>query len=189
MGDDSLPDSYTALGQALQKLRGSVALRPFAKQSGFSKSALHRYEAGAPIPLIFGPGLDELYQADGWVELSINTLGAGSWEPWRNKRSATDHFYRWPARYTGLVWIAVSPVAEEKGRLHGISLAWGPWRFAEQRSLQDVFFYVTGKAPDDISVVLNLRCDKKIVALFGAGTPPAGAAALDIIELWTRAEP
>lgn len=119
----SLPTSDAEIGMALKQLRGRRSLRDLAKKAAIGKSSLDRYETGAtPIPLGLAKSLDKAYEADGWIEAVVAAVGRGRWEPWRDEKPKRTFAHRWPAKYQGLVWIIVRPVATNIRKSHDLQL-------------------------------------------------------------------
>ncbi|SIS18554.1 hypothetical protein [Williamsia sterculiae] len=167
----------------------------YTYELALSKSTLNRYENGTLPPLELAEHLDQLYEADGWIDVGLRTLWRPKWDPWEREDSWPQryHFARWPARFSGLVWIKVVPAATSINEDHSLMLAWGPWnRTVELPTLGPTgVLLTTGKAkdPDGISRTLNFVCDKQTHVLFGAGEDFGGENVLDIHEGWTLARP
>lgn len=203
-----LPRTPVELGSGMQLLR-PMGLRALVKkqaigvegcygypyQQVLSRSTLGRYENGMLPPLELAEHLDQLYESDGWIDLGLRTLWRPRWDPWKREESwpQRHHFTRWPARFSGLVWMKVVPAAVSVHEDHTLALAWGPWdRIVNLPALsREGVLLTTGKArdPDGVSRTLNLVCDKKAHILFGAGEDFEAENVLDIHEGWILARP
>lgn len=202
------PADAVELGRAMRALRGRTGLRAFADRlyaraarvpggddgGGTSKSALGRYEAGKLPPLPVADVLDWAYGADGWLEHAIARLWTREWDPWRQAGAwpSETHEHRWPAHWSGLVWVDLRPVREHADVVHAVTLHWGAWRREQRLALPaGGTVLLTGKAPDHdgVSRDLNLDCDLPVFALFGAGPLPEDDRVVDIRRGWVRDEP
>lgn len=157
-----------------------------------SKSQLQRYEVGETLPNIsLAQHLDRLYDADGWVELSLRSLWRKTWMPWRDEQRppVQMHAGRWPANYSGPVWLKILPPAEGVGSQHKIDLVWGPWKREVNCALDERgLVLVTGKAVDidGISPTCNVSVSLPVFVLFGAGSDVTGEVVQDIRSGWVR---
>jgi transcriptional regulator with XRE-family HTH domain len=162
-----------------------------------SRSTLSRYESGRVLPpLEYGPHLDRLYRASGWIDMSIRTLWQAEWDPWHSPSQWPERnfYFSWPASYSGDVWIEVAPIPAEVGMATNLVLNWGPWERRVDIVLPAAGAVLqTGKAADadGISRTLNLQGDRPFYALSGAGTKgsPRGGCTLDIREGWRLTRP
>jgi hypothetical protein len=187
-------------GLGLRALRSVGVRRLAARQKPapgalvLSKSQLDRYERGALPPLQYARHLDTLYEAEGWVEMSIRSLWRPRWNPWTDDHGTARriHAGRWPAQYGGLVWIKVKPQPEWVSHEHVIELEWGPWQRRITCVLEaDGAVLATGKATDDdgISRTCNLTSEPALYALYGAGEYLSGETVLDVRRGWSMANP
>lgn len=204
-----VPQTSQELGEGMRALR-SVGLRSLERNQhpgktgiyGYtyrvrvSRSALSRYEGGVLPPLHLAAHLDQLYSADGWIDLGMRSLWRPHWDPWEQSDAWPQrmHFTRWPSRYSGLVWMKVVPASRSVDEDHTVILDWGPWhrevRLAHLSARGTLL--ITGKAldPDGISRTLNFACDKQVHVLFGAGDEGVDTEdVLDIRDGWMLARP
>lgn len=194
----TIPSSSREFGAGLRSLR-TVGLRRLASQQAagperlvLSKSQLSRYEAGEQLPsLRYAQHLDDLYDAAGWVTMSLRTLWRPKWNPWAEEHGDPGrlHVGDWPAPYRGIVWIKVKPTPDNLGKRHRLTLDWGPWRQVVRCALvADGVVLMTGKAPDadGISKACNLSADRPVFTLYGAGDALAGEKVLDIRSGWSQ---
>lgn len=156
-----------------------------------SKSTLSRYELGNLPPLELAEHLDQLYGADGWIELGLRTLWRSRWRPWSGTSALPEcqHFIAWAASYAGPVWIKIVPASPNVGQEHRLALRWGPWRHDVWARLdKNGVTLTTGKARDagGIAVTFSIASDKKVHVLHGAGQDLHGEEELDIREGWLR---
>lgn len=156
-----------------------------------ARSTLSRYERGALPPLELAQHLDQLYEADGWIDLGLRTLWRPKWHPWLMPEAypQAQHFIKWAAGYSGPVWVKVVPAAGNDGQDHRVTLRWGPWvQMAEVTLPENGLVLVTGKAADDDghAVTLNLTCDKVVHVLSGAGQDLDGEIVLGISDGWNQ---
>lgn len=192
----SIPSTWAEFGAGLRRLR-TVSLRALednqvASPAGvvLSRSQLQRYEAGTSRPkLAFADHLDELYCADGWASLAIRSLYGVIWDPWHEAHGVarTHHAHRWPARYDGIVWIALRPLPAHVDTQHDLSLTWGPWQLALNLNIPaSGVVLMTGKAEDPSGepATLNLDSTVPVFCLRGAGTPPEMGNVIDIRRRW-----
>ena len=190
------------LGAGLKALRGQRGVRRLAAAQPaapgaftLSKSTLDRYERGEVLPpLPYARHLDDLYDGEGWVEMSVRTLWRASWDPWQAEHGVATcyHAGRWPAQYTGLVWIKVKPRPDRVDTLHEIALEWGPWgRRVSVNLPRDGLVIATGKAEDadGISRTCNLTSDLPLFTLYGAGEDLDHETVLDIRRGWAKVNP
>lgn len=160
-----------------------------------SKSTLDRYERGEKLPpLEYASHLDELYEGEGWVEMSIRTLWRPKWNPWLEDHGVVRrvHAGRWPAQYDGQVWIMLKPQPESVGQEHEIELEWGPWGHRVTVVLdEDGVVLATGKARDidGISRTCNVTTRPEAYALYGAGEALEGDTVIDIRRGWSKTNP
>lgn len=160
-----------------------------------TKSTLSRYETGTLPPLDYAQHLDQLYDADGWIDMGLRTLWRPQWKPWEMPDAWPQrmHFMSWPADFSGLVWIKLIPAATTlPDTAHTVMLDWGPWARSVRAELPEHgVVLATGKAadPDGISRTLNLTSDLPIHILFGAGQVLEGESVIDIREGWSLAHP
>ena len=120
------PNDAQELGASMAALRGRVSLRKLeARQvSGpgllvLSKTTLHRYERGEVLPpLNYAAHLDDLYNAEGWLEMSISSLWRPRWNPWTEDHGTASrlHAGRWPAPQQGPVWVKSECSSGEEAR-------------------------------------------------------------------------
>lgn len=194
----SMPDTPGRFGAALRALR-RVSLNDLVRaqeeakaRSGLgiviSKSQLARYEGGALPPLRHAQHLDDLYQANGWVSLAMRSLWGPRWDPWNTHDGplACHHPLIWPAELGTRVWIRLKPRSDSVGVDHRLTLEWGPWRCEVECVLPDTgVVLTTGKAREDRSVTLNLRADREVFVLHGAGESfPPEDIVMDIEHDW-----
>lgn len=183
------------LGEWMRRIRGDRGLRELAAESEkivpgshVSKSTLHRYESGVALPpLQHAASLDALYGAGGWIELSMSALWKPSWNPWRGGWPERCHSHRWPAEYSGAVWIELRPSRDSVDVNHDVELRWGPWRRRFTACLPESGLTIwTGKAPDidGIARTLDLTLSQPAFALFGAGTTVLDHRAIDLRDGW-----
>jgi hypothetical protein len=188
------PTTPEEFGRGLRELR-TMGLRSFAARqdpSGklvISKSQLDRYEKGQLPPLKYAKHLDELYLGRGWVEMTLHSLWRSTWDPWLAEHGVAKpfHFGRWPASYSGLVWIKIKPLPDNVDSLHHIEIWWGPWECDVRHSLPpEGVVLVTGKAETKgrPSVVCNVSCDKDVFVLFGLGWDLTDEVVVDIRRRW-----
>ncbi|SIS19308.1 hypothetical protein [Microbacterium sp. RURRCA19A] len=155
-----------------------------------SKSQLQRYETGQLLPpLKYADHLDALYEADGWVKLSLSALHAATWDPWAEGHAPArlEHAHEWPASYRGPVWVAVWPLPEHVGRKHPLTLDWGAWSAALTLTLgAQGRALTTGKSadPSGVPVTFNLESDLPVFTLSGAGPAPSGFLVTRIHRKW-----
>ena len=192
----SLPSTAFEFGAGLRALR-SVSLRDLeARQPQgrgalvLSKSQLQRYETGQLLPpLSYTDHLDGLYDANGWVKLSLSALYAVTWNPWAEggALAATAHAHEWPAPYRGPVWIVIKPLPENAGNAHTVTLDWGAWSAGLTLAVGTKgLTLTTGKSLDrsGVAVTFNLESDLPVFTLFGAGAPPSGYPVTRIHRRW-----
>lgn len=197
-GEDEQEQERTEFCRALRNFRGGVSLRNLEKsrhnqgRDRISKSALSRYESGRTLPgLRRAKHLDTLYGADGKVELLLAKLWHHKWNPDLHSREAPkrSYFHRWPADYSGTVWIHIKPTPDSVDEYHKVYLHWGPWKMVADIEIPaDGVYLTTGKAADrgNLSITLELKSDLHIFALFGADEITDDAAhKLDITQKWT----
>lgn len=198
------------LAFALRKFRGRVGLRTYeetqerwvkaASQAGptlpvISRSQLSRYEHANIPPLKHADHLDRLYGGGGWVAMSIRSLWRSRWDPWSGDSeewAGKNHFGRWPASYSGMVWIKIKPKPTEVDTTVEVDLEWGPWGRTISIALpKEGVTLVTGKAKDTdgISRTCNVRADRAVFALFGAGEDLGNENVLDIRQGWDPRHP
>jgi transcriptional regulator with XRE-family HTH domain len=186
------------LGKQMKAIRGKTGLRKFeeAQDAGsaglvISRSQLSRYEQGKVLaPLKYAEHLDHLYDAGGWVDLSLKNLWRPRWNPWADEFPALHHYGLWPALHHGLVWVKVKPTAENIDCMHALTLEWGPWGHSVTAVLPaEGIVLVTGKAVDDegTNSALELVADRNVFALFGAGEDLDGEITIDIHRGWVNA--
>ncbi len=191
----AIPSSPTEFGNGLRALR-TVGLLKLARRQEvgpgrlvLSKSQLFRYEQGVLLPsLTYAEHLDELYEAEGWVKMSLRTLWRPKWNPWREDYGVASyrHAVDWPAPYRGMVWIQVKPLPENVGLLHRFILDWGPWtRLVQSFLSSEGVVLVTGKAPDGdgYSKTCNFGSNHKVFTIHGAGDVE-DEAIIDIRQGW-----
>lgn len=192
----SLPTTALEFGTGLRALRG-VSLRDLAARQPpgrgalvLSKSQLQRYETGQLLPpLRYAGYLDALYDANGWVKLSLAALYAASWDPWVGDQTpaTTAHVHEWPASYRCPVWLLLKPHAENTGRTHTLTLDWGAWSAALTLEVgAKGLVLTTGKSVDrsGVAVTFHLESDAPVFTLFGAGGPPSGYPVTSIHRKW-----
>lgn len=79
------------------------------------------------------------------------------------KRTAsprTHHAHRWPARYDGIVWIALKPFPAHTDAQHDLTLTWGPWLLTLNLSIPaSGIVLMTGKAEDPSGEAATLNLD------------------------------
>lgn len=176
----------------MRLLRGKRSLRSLEAARGFSRSQLSAYETGQRLPALeHADALDALYEACGWIALSIRSLRRGSWDPWRTERSASGmHAFAWHASYEGMVWIKVKPTEDNHSLPHQLTSEWGPWRRVDRLVLSaGGLVLLTGKAADDdgIAKTYNLDADPEVFALSGFGALPDHENVVDVRRGWERA--
>ena len=195
--DHSQRQAWAEFGASLQRFRKGTSLQALANcernqsRNGVSRAQLSRYERGEILPKIWrAKHLDLLYEANGWVEMTLANLWDNRWDPWRHSQTAPTKSYvhRWPPDYSGPVWIRMAPTASSVDEEHHIVLMWGPWTAFVTTSLpQDGIYLTTGKAKDDetsTSVVIEMTSNQPVFALFGSGTPDSAAQIIDIRRNW-----
>lgn len=174
----------------LKQLRGQRSLREVATESFITKSSLHRYETGASqIPIKIAKCLDKAYQAEGWIEAAVAAIGKGRWEPWSTERTDRLFSHRWPAKYEGPVWVAVRPIPEHSGRVHQLHLTWGPWSTSVAAKVPGTpgLTLTTGKAGEEEAVVISLRTDLNVYALFGVGDDVGDSSyVINVRDRWEK---
>ena len=189
--------AWVEFGASLQRFRKGTSLQKLAScernqgRDSVSRAQLSRYERGEILPKIWrAKHLDLLYEADGWVEMTLANLWDKRWDPWRHTPTAPakSYVHRWPPDYSGPVWIRLAPTASSVGKEHQVILTWGPWTALVNTSLpQDGIYLTTGKAKDDetsTAVAIETTCDQPVFALFGSGTPDGTAEIIDIRQNW-----
>lgn len=194
------PTTAAEFGQGLRALRSVGLGRLARRQVGsedydlvLSKSSLARYESGQVLPALeYAEHLDRLYEADGWVMMTLRSLWRPKWDPWHLDHGVSSRFHagNWPAPYGGPVWIAVKPRPENVGLFHAIRLEWGPWERRHQCLLaEEGVVLMTGKAPDSdgVSRTCNVTTDRPVFVLFGAHEASGGADPVDVRRGWVIA--
>ena len=145
-------------GARTPPLRGFRSLRELEDVSEVSRSSLSRYENSAPMPVKTAEHLDEVLNAKGWLFASVSRLRESGWTPWTGESSACTFEHRWPAPYSGPVWIHLVPEPGNVGRRHTVVLLWGPWRRDLTATLvARGLVLVTGKSPDKSGVGVACR--------------------------------
>lgn len=198
------------LAFALRKFRGRVGLRTYeetqeqwaraARQAGsaspvISRSQLSRYEHANLPPLKHADHLDRLYEGGGWIAMSIKSLWRSRWDPWSGDSeewAGKNHFGRWPADYAGMVWIKIKPKPTEVDTTVEVDLEWGPWGKTISICLpKDGVTLATGKARDidGVSRTCNVRVNRHVFTLFGAGEDLGDENVLDIRQGWDNRHP
>lgn len=203
-GATKFPESWEEFGAALKTLRGSRSLRLLAAaqedterfdvRQVRSKTYLHRLEKGeARVSIELAEHIDLLYDGRGWLSLAARSLWRSVWDPWSSENAAlaTVHAMGWPAPMSGAVWIKIHTAAQTFDAHHTIDLEWGPWmRRVETPVSAAGVVLLTGKMrdADGISRTCNLTCDKRVFALFGAGSELTGEShVIDIRRGWRLA--
>lgn len=165
-----LPETWQALGVALNRARGSRSLRALAADVGVTKTTVARWEAGSPVPLHHAEALDQALGGDGLIAEAIVLLGQERWTPQRSDVAVARHAHQWSAAYTGQVWIWIRPTPDNYGRQHRMTLDWGPWRHESTKLLgRNGLTLLTGKSAEENAVTLNVETDPDSYALFGVG--------------------
>jgi hypothetical protein len=173
----------------MRLLRGRRSLRALQSEGGFSRSQLSAYETGQRLPpLALADSLDALYDAGGWIAMSIRSLSRESWDPWRAERSASSmHAFAWDAAYEGMVWITLKPTETNGSRAHRVISEWGPWRRVDLFELPAAgLTLLTGKAADadGIAKTYNLTADPAVFALAGFGDLRDDEHVCDVRQGW-----
>ena len=163
-------------------------MRPTARLLSVSKSALHRYESGGPLPVEVARLVDRAFTLDGWCEAAATRLAAPGWRPRLNEFPGLVHQHRWEPSFAGTVWVLLRPT--EISRTHEVQCAfsWGPWRAVTSITVPDAGVYVfTGKDLDVGQAPLcTLTTSLPVYAYWGAGVPPE-AKWLDLNHRWVKA--
>lgn len=175
----------------MRLIRGKRSLRSLEAESGFSRSQLSAYETGQRLPAVaHADALDALYEASGWIALSIQSLRRGAWDPWRAERSASrSHAFAWHASYEGIVWITVKPTEDNHSVAHQLISEWGPWRRVDRLVVPaSGIVLLTGKAADDdgIAKTYNLDADPGVFALAGFGDLLDAENVIDVRRGWKQ---
>lgn len=186
------PANQGEFGERLRGLRGRRGLRQVARQAFISAAQLSRYERGEILPsLEKAEALDRAYGADGWIVVALSALWRPRWQPWKDEWPSRFHAATWPAAFRGLVWIKIIPATDEPVTID-LDLEWGPWGREEQLQFPQAsqgIVLTTLKAVDDdgVSRTLNLKANKEVFALFGAGDHLEGEVlVMDIHRGWVR---
>lgn len=165
-------------------------------RDGLSASRLRRYEKGQePRPtMAVATDLDRLYQADGWIELSLAQLLDAGWDPWREDWPADSHICTWPADLQSDVWVHVKPRHDTVDHEHAFVMSWGPWHRQHTTALgRDGEYLVTGKQRDEGGYRTEFRiacAEHSFHIRHGAGLPPSNTAKVVDIRLgWERHVP
>lgn len=173
----AVPSTSQEFGAGLRALR-TVGLRCLASEQTtggvdclvLSKSQLARYESGETLPpLKYADHLDGLYQAEGWVTMSLHALWRPRWNPWAAEHGVAK--------------------ASHAGQMHRLTLDWGPWT----QDIQDLIeahgiVLLTGKSAgaNGVAVTCNLTSSPSTFALFGVGENLEGEKVKDIRRDWHR---
>jgi hypothetical protein len=198
--DNMLAADYVELGHRMRLLRQRLglsllrmaALKP--DEAILSESALARYEKGrAPHPrLKSAEALDQMYQADGWIQLSLARLAGFSWSPWSESWPESEHLCSWPVDLEANVWIRILPASSGIDQEHSFLLRWGPLsrQLTTILPVQGVILQAHKlRDHDRVPRVMSISCMETLFyRVYGAGTPPAEYAE-NVIEInhgWER---
>lgn len=192
------PASRKEFGEALRRLRRPLGLRSLEgiQETGtypfvISRSQLSCYETAKVLPpLDYAAHLDDLYGGKGWIAMTLRNLWRSDWNPWtvhEHGFAQRLHADRWPAPYTGTVWIKLKPLPASVGQNHQFRLDWGSWYAEVEADLHaEGIVIMTGKARDENgeSVTCNLTASQRTFALFGAGDDLDDEHVIDIRQIW-----
>jgi len=158
------------LGTLLIALRGDKGLREAAARIGVPKSTLWRWENTGRVPSRKAQLLDDAYGCGREFVEAVVRLRQRVWNPYYGENAEPHHAHRWPAEYSGQVWIWVRPASAHVGRVHDIRIRWGPWRQNVTRALgREGLTLLTGKGKDDVAITCEVMLDQTGLVLFGTG--------------------
>lgn len=135
-----LARSYDELGEGMRRLRVS---RGWSRQHIVARLDLIRRREGASWTLSAGSvqrfenghgqrprlahasALDEAYEANHWISLSLTQLQGPAWQPWAEVDWPKHaHHVAWPTVLAGRVWVHAWPSTRSVGLEHHFSLVW-----------------------------------------------------------------
>ncbi|WP_435740128.1 helix-turn-helix domain-containing protein [Clavibacter nebraskensis] len=180
-------DDRLILGMAIRHARGrlGLSLGTASSLAHLAKSTLQRIEVGEGRATVKDvERLDQALQAKGQLNDLYSALqGRQPLPAFSAHRSTMEASHRWPALWTGAVWVLVALIPPARVPVQ-ISLQWGPWRF--DATIDQSTAFETFKAPDDVSVAMYISTSQASDVIFGAGPAPVSDHAIvDIRRLWT----